>query len=378
MKHLFLFLLLLLQCAPQEKTPLQSACYWLWSQQAADGGWHSNTHGILQGGLAYSPYILYTLLQVPESRYHHPEGQKKLALNFIRKSIGENGRVGESGAEILEYPNYATSYALRVLVLENDPEDAEIIRKMQGYLLKEQFNENRGINPGQMVYGAWGFGEQLAPGSFGHVDLSHTRRVLQALAESGADTGQYASKTQVFLRLVQKRPEEARPQPPLEEPQAVPYDGGFYSSPVVWGSNKAGLSDDSVKYFPSYATATADGLLALLASGVSPHDARVQDALQWLRKHDDLTQPGGIPTNNPAKWNLVLRLYHLCSRAEVYKALYMPAEEMALALEVLEQFRQPDGSYSNPMGAGNKEDDPLLATALAIHVLDLLSFLTKS
>lgn len=371
--RILLLLLLFLQCSTQKETPLSSACNWLWSKQSPDGGWHSNTHGILQGGLAYTPYILYTLMQVPESQYHHPEKQKQRALDFIRRSIGENGRVGELGAEILEYPNYATSYALRVLVQENDPVDADRIRNMRRYLLDEQFTENRGISPDQLVYGAWGFGEKLAHGSFGHVDLSHTRRVLQALQESSTDTITYADHARIFLRMVQKRPEETRPQPPLDEPHTVPYDGGFYCSPVVWGSNKAGINDDSLRYFPSYATATADGLLALLAAGVSPNDQRVQDALQWLQKHDDLSQPGGIPTDNPAQWNLVLRLYHLSARADVYRALALPATAMMPALDVLQQFQQPDGSYSNPMGAGNKEDDPLLATALAINVLHLLA-----
>ena len=38
-------------------------------------------------------------------------------------------------------------------------------------------------------------------------------------------------------------------------------------------------------------------------------------------------------------------------------------------LRMISPLQSDDGSFSNPLGAPNKEDDPLLATALAIRGL---------
>lgn len=369
-----LFLLACAGCRPTQPTAqsrLAAACRWLWAQQSPDGGWHSATHGILKGGEAFTPFVLHTLLSVPDSIFPLPAAQAKLGLDFIRKSIDPAGHVGAAEAQVLEYPNYATAYALRVLLRHGTASDSLLTRKMAQYLKDQQFTEQRSFGPGQPVYGAWGFGETLAPGTFGHVDLSHTRRVMQALWEYNLGDSAVYRKAQVFLRLLQKRPDENRLQPPDDIPAAqIPYDGGFYASPVVWGLNKAGVSDTVPRYFASYATATADGLLALLASGASPADARVQDALNWLKRHPDWSYPGGISRNNPAQWDLVLKFYHIAVRAEAYAAVGLPTAEIYPALKILADAQQPEGYFFNPYGAPNKEDDPILATALAVLALE--------
>lgn len=373
---IFFCLFFLLACpgcrptGPAAQLSLAGACRWLWAQQSPDGGWHSTTHGILKGGEAFTPFVLHTLLSVPDSIFPLPAAQVKLGLDFIRKSIDPAGHVGAAGAQVLEYPNYATAYALRVLSRYGTAADSLLTQKMVQYLKGQQFTEQRSFDPGQLVYGAWGFGEALAPGAFGHVDLSHTRRVLQALREYGLPDSAVYRKAQVFLRLLQKRADENRLQPPDEIPAAqTPYDGGFYASPVIWGLNKAGVSDTVPRYFTSYATATADGLLALLAAGVSPADVRVQDALNWLKRHPDWSYPGGISRSNPAQWDLVLKFYHIAVRAEAYAAMGLPAAELYPALKILADAQQPEGYFLNPYGAPNKEDDPILATALAVLAL---------
>src|SRR6478672_238308 len=56
-----------------------------------------------------------------------------------------------------------------------------------------------------------------------------------------------------------------------------PFDGGFYFSPIVLTANKGREERDKrgMYYYRSYATATCDGLLALLACGVPRSDERV-------------------------------------------------------------------------------------------------------
>lgn len=367
---LFAFLILSGCTCYREETTLVKACRWLWAQQASDGGWHSETHGILKGGEAFTPFILFTLLSIPDSVVPKPAGGTEKALDFIRRSIDPAGHLGVADAVAVEYPNYATAYALRALIRFGSAADSSLIHKMSDYLAGQQFTEQRGFGPENPVYGAWGFGERLAAGAFGHVDLSHTRRVLQALADYGNTDPEVFKKAQIFLRLLQKHPEETRSQPPDKAPAStIPYDGGFYSSPVIWGSNKAGVADTVPRYFSSYATTTADGLLSLLAAGVSTEDERVQNALHWLRMHPGWSFPGGIPRGNPAQWDLVLKFYHIAVRVEAYSASGVPLAELQPVSEILKQEQQPEGYFSNPNGAPNKEDDPLLATTLAILAL---------
>ena len=134
------------------------------------------------------------------------------------------------------------------------------------------------------------------------------------------------------------------------------------------GVNKsASVVSDSLQLFGSYATATCDGLLALLAAGASREDERVQAALRWLRSHDALTYPEGMDPNHPAQWHRVMFYYHLGVRAEAYDVLDEPGDWGMVG--TLSGKQRDDGSFANPYGAPNKEDDPILATALAVRVL---------
>ena len=76
--------------------PLQQAAQWLWAQQADDGGFHSNTYGLLRSGQSLTPFILDALLNVPETALPTPSGgvEKALACNIVHwfVSISLNAR----------------------------------------------------------------------------------------------------------------------------------------------------------------------------------------------------------------------------------------------------------------------------------------------
>jgi hypothetical protein len=110
-------------------------------------------------------------------------------------------------------------------------------------------------------------------------------------------------------------------------------------------------------------------VLALLATGATPDDEPVQAAMRWLQAHPSVDYPQGIPENDPEQWHKVLLYYHLSVRAEAYRALHWPGPWRQAFTELLAQQQRPDGSFVNPVGAPNKEDDPLLATALAVDAL---------
>ncbi len=351
---------------------LADAAAFLWSQQAEDGGWHSNTHGILAGGEAWTPFVAFYLFQVPDSIHAAPASGKQRALEFVRAHVNQDGVLGLSDPVIMEYPNYATSYGVRVLHRWGGDSDRETVLRMRTYLEGQQFTGGRGISTAHRAYGAWGFGETGLPlGVVGHVDLSHTRRVLEALRETGTDD-EPLREALPFLSLLQKHPSAMRPQPSVDDPSwRPPYDGGFYASTTALGTNKAGVDVDSagVAYYRSYATTTCDGLLSLLAAGVSADDEKVASALEWLRRNGALDTVDGIPPGSPGDWDRVLFFYHLLVRSEAYAAADISGNWTTELTRLLQRHKHEDGSFWNPVGAPNKEDDPLLATTFVIGAL---------
>ena len=335
---------------------IRQTCEYLWNQQKKDGGWHSDKHGILKGGQAYTPFIVLYLMEVPDSIWTKDNQKVTQALNFIRKNCNSTGVLGLSDPDVLEYPNYATSFALRVLLRHGSKQDQQRIQNMQKYLIEQQFDESRGISPNHSAYGSWGFGETNLSGGFvGHADLSHTRRALEALRESGVKNDSIYHKAKAFLKIVQNNS-----------------DGGFYYSPIITGANKGGRapnSEEKQAQFQSYATATADGLMAGLAVGYDLQDESIKKALQWLKNHDQLSYVPGIPENNLAQWQKVMILYHVMVRSEVYAAIKHQENWHQEVVHFLKARQNKDGSFANPDGARNKENDPVLGSALALKAL---------
>jgi hypothetical protein len=358
----------------REKT-IQQIANFFWQSQAPDGGWHSQVHGLLKGGQAYTPFIVHILAQLPDSIYPLPTQKMAKALQFIRQKM--QAQLANNEVLVLEYPVYSAAYSLRVLAKYGNPADSLLIKKIAQYLINQQFTENRNIQPAHPAYGGWGFGEtRLAVGEVGHVDLSVTRRVLEALNETKNLPQSVKTKAQHFLYFTQKNPKDKRWQPDVdtlqEKRKSKFFDGGFYYSPLILGANKAKLvaKDSSYQtYYRSYATATCDGLLAWLALSQEADNEAIKSAKEWLLKNDDLNFPAGILANDPDEWHQTLVLYHLAVRAEVYKKLKIKGDWQAKMGKILQKYQQKDGSFLNPAGARNKENDPLLGSAFALLIL---------
>lgn len=358
-----LLLFLIIGChvvrEPADIVATQRACNYLWNTQSEDGGWHSETHGILRGGESISPFIFVALMNVPEEVYKPSTKNVNLALNFIRNNV-RNKLSSETVPQIVDYPNYTAAYALKALVTSNTSEDSLLVRQLTEYLVTQQFTEERGIDSTHTAYGGWGFGEyKLAPGTVGHVDISHTRRVLEALRLTLPPDHYAFRRAQRYLGRVQNDLMEGDTLDPAH------LDGGFFTSIVTSETNKSlpvpGMKDT----WYSYATATCDGLLALRAAGVDLHDTRVLQAKTWLEKHQELRFPEGIPPDDPMQWHTVMKYYHLAVRAEAH-GIFNDHETFQRISEILISEQRRDGSFINPMGAPNKEDDPLLATAFGL------------
>jgi hypothetical protein len=361
------------------KIALQRACSYLWSQQGQDGGWHSNQYALLRSGQALTPFILHTLLQVPESDCPRPENSVERALDFIRKHVDEEGALGHADPDIAEYPVYSTAYAVQCLVVAGKESDAALSAKMTQYLSGAQLIRDNGFDPSMPAYGGWGFDAPQAPGEPGHMDLAHTRRALLAINAHNAKWDPQAdrrnrSQVEKFLHVVQRHPDAVAAQPGRDgesKSAFVPFDGGFYFSPVVLAANKGGVAtdDNGVQYFRSYATATCEGLLALRAAGVAGPDDRYRKAVEWLRAHNDLDYPQGVPPDGPVPWGEAIRFYHYAVRAEVYDQVNWPGDWADKLTAAIVKHQQADGSFRNTTSPLMKEDDPLVATSLAVVAL---------
>lgn len=361
--------------------PRGVAAEWFWSNVGSDDAWHSETYAQLRGGRALTPLVILAMTEerklekVLKNPYARPEAHKK-AFARIRSWIAPDGSLGADDPELLEYPNYATSLALQCLVGENDPADRPLIARMVGYLVGQQYCEATGFGPEHPAYGGWGFGgPRPIGGSPGHMDIGHTRHVLEALRAASHDDAKTYARAERFLRLLQKHPTEDRPQPgddgaPLPVGWKPPYDGGFYFSPVVLAANKGGTVEYAGhKYFASYATATCDGILALLACGVPRDDERIRAAIGWLEKHPNLHYPEGVPKDSNENWGASIQFYHYAVRAECYRALNWSGPWESDLRNGLRMEQRADGSFVNRAGFLMKEDDPILCTALAAIAL---------
>jgi hypothetical protein len=331
-----LALLLSSACAIRtEDDALHRACHYLWNQQAEDGGWHSRTYGLLKSGQSLTPFVLNTLLQVPQLA---PTSGVDRAIAFLERNTNHEGAVGKMDPLLYDYPNYATALTVQAFQRARRPVDPFI-----AWLRTQQFTEEHGWKRDDPPYGAWGIGGEarIAPHP-GHVDLSMTRHVLQALAAAGVPAGDPVfTRARVFVERCQNP------------------DGGFFFSTVVLDANKAG--QDGAQY-RSYGTTTADGIMSLLAIGAKPENDRVQAARRWLSAHDSADGAPGFIGPAYQRWTAGLRFYYAGASAE---ALGCCSPGMAASLKVT-QHR--DGSWRNSENLV-KEDDPLIATPFAVAAL---------
>ena len=344
----------------ETEAALRRGAEFLWSQQARDGGWHSSTYGLLRSGQSLTGFVLNALLDVPRRVYSPEPAQVDRALEFLRGHVDDEGAVGRSDPLLPDYPNYATSLALRAWVRLAPPGSRQVISAMTKYLLGQQLSEPNGWQPDDPAYGAWGMGgDRRTPPEPGHVDISMTRHVLQALAVAGVSSGDPVfRKARVYVERCHNYGRDG----------GGLLDGGFYFSTVVLDANKAGEHDEG---FASYGTATADGILSLLSLGARPSAPRVVAAKLWLETHHVPDGAAGFTQDIHECWTRGLRFYYAAAASEALHKLGA-GEELAPLAQALAREQRKDSSWSNPERLV-KEDDPLIATPFAMRALSIYS-----
>jgi hypothetical protein len=355
-------LLLLVQagCMRTERPPLARAAEYLWNQQADDGGWHSHTYGLLRSGQALTPFVLEALLEIPQEVHSLPQAKVDHALAFIRSKTQPDGALGLADPAIPDYPNYSTALAVSALCRARHPGWEMQVQPMLAYLRAQQFTEQNGWHPADPVYGAWGMGGgRRTPPDTGHVDLSMTRYVLEALRDAGVPASDRVfEQALVFVERCQN----------FDPTLPAQADGGFFFSTTEFDTNKAGHDG---KRFRSYGTTTADGILALLAARRPVDDPHISAAVRWLTAHHRDMEVPGFTGAAFQRWPRGLSFYYTSATAQVFR--YLRIEAGSGLAGGLKTTQRPDGSWANPENLV-KEDDPLIATGFAVRALVALRY----
>jgi hypothetical protein len=330
------------------------------SRQDADGGFRSTDYGILKPGCSLTAIALFAFAVAPDSlRAVHADAITR-GLGFLREHTDENGAVGLSGPG-LDYPNYTSSFYLLALTSLRPDGWEELARRQILYLRGIQLTESRGWDRSDKEFGGFALGGRPTPKPLDAelVSISVTSWVLEALHAAGLPPGDPTlQKSLIYVARCQNFESESGE------------DGGFFFTPAPeFLSSKAGTVrlPNGTEELRSYGSATSDGIRALLTC----HEAsapRVQAALAWIRAHFTVERtPGFEPGVRPSQ-EAALRMYY---DATLARALSQAGETWpwrAPLTEKLLKRQQVDGSWigwSDLM----KEDDPLVATPLALIAL---------
>jgi hypothetical protein len=334
----------------QESNPLSRGVRYLLDHQSADGAWRSEVYGHFRGGDALTPLIVVTLKRCPETAETEEAIRKGLAWLLATKPDDD-----------LNYPVYTAALSISALNGYPHDETPAVCRSWTKLLDSWQMTETTGWQPGDWQYGGWGYSgivpQKPAQGPVPEAldaNLSATAYALEALQVMRKPKNDPMwSKARTFVERCQN----------FAEPPTPVDDGGFFFVPNDPFRNKAGLIRDAqgkVRY-RSYGSATVDGLRCLAALGVPDDHPRVVAAKRWLQE-----QQKDNPAGHPGRYAEDRQtdrdgpFFYYCAGLATLK---LPGFR-----EELVRRQRPDGSWRNDC-AQVREDDPLLATALAVYAL---------
>ncbi len=329
---------------------------WLLAQQAADGGWHSETYGALKQGAALTALAIYALAHVePEFEQSKIDGALAKGLKFLEPGFAKRGFLaGPDGS--LDYPTYGTAMLATAAQLRDFGLKPELRDKFVAWVVGGQLHESREFTEKSPHYGGWDLmGASQVKGLTSDTTVSCTCFALEAI---------YPSKeAEVAPTLARARAWTRRCQTP---------GGGFQFSPDAMSlNNKAGWTDEAQNEPKPYSSATADGLRCLRYSQPTDQpvaeDQDIASAETYLEQHPAVDHvPGFEHPEDANSWAQGLRYYYYQSLAKALpeKTPWALARRAALVKQ-LAQLQHKDGHWQNE-SARMREDDPLIASCLAL------------
>ncbi len=360
-------------CTARAPSPLERGRQFLTARQGSDGAWRSETYSSFRDGASLTPLVLLALQELPG-----PAGNDAAVARgteYLARLVRPDGTI-DAGEQGLSYPIYTAALAVRVLSLPGNEQHKAARDTWLADLRRRQLDESLGWGPADEYYGGWGYCHGLPrkprPGEFVpplvESNLSATVYALDALRAAGVPADDPAfGKALAFLSRCQNFADDPRVADRRFD------DGGFFFIPGDPARNKpgpAGRDAHGRERFRSYGSTTADGYRALRLCGLPADHPRVRAALDWLfRQFDGTAHAGDYPPERTGDKDAVY-FYYAWSLAQALSDLPPDlARKWAVALtEEVIRRQQPDGGWRNPCKAV-REDDPILATALATMTL---------
>ena len=347
---------------------VERALEWLASVQDQDGGFHSEHYGALRAGASTTAIVLAaaTAAATPQARARHAPMLRR-AFAFLGARIGDDGGIVPR-EPMPDYPTYTAAFLLQALARAR-PEEIPAARaeahrtRLVAWLQSQQLTAARGWSESDPEHGGFSFGAESGhkPRGADLLNLSATTAAVEGLRAAGVHTGDAALRHALaFVRRCQ-----------LGAAGGADAGGFTFTLPGRGDASKAGYiaePDGGQRVPRPYGPPTADGLRALLACGAPPDDPAVQGARAWLERHFTVERTPGFPADQEPPLERALRFYWYAAAA---RALAVAGVEGAWREQLtakLLALQHADGAW---VGASDwmKEDDPLVATPLALLAL---------
>lgn len=334
---------------------VDKALRFLVAAQRPDGGWEA----FERSHPAITALAVKCLVQDDDYGPKHPAAKR--GIEFILRYIQPDGGVYVPGEGMR---NYHTSVAIMALAATKDPAHAKTIQNAQRLLKKLQWDGGEGYETSSPFYGGQGYGQHKRP------DLSNTQLMLEALHQSdlSPDDPVY-QKAMVFVSRCQMV--GATNDQPFADGSD---DGGFVYTPVSGGESKAGTHVvDGKPRLRSYGSMTYAGFKSMLYARVDRDDARVQRAVDWIRRHYTLDHNPNMPHAQSKQglyyyYHVFARAMHAWGEETVRDAAGVPHGWRAELCERLLSLQRDDGSWVNEEDRWY-EGNPHLVTAYAVLAL---------
>jgi len=347
---------------PEVDRAFTAACAWILSQQSTDGRWCSDTYGVLRSGVGTTAITLEALSELKPQAGSREHAAFLKGITAVTSSVSSTGLI-QSPDGRSDSPVYGTA----LLLSASDrlqPLPANVRRRLVAGLLNAQQIPSNGWPQQAVGRGGWGVEPDPATVDSNPANLSVTVHVLRVLTAKESLSSDARDEVKRFLNHC--RNERLEP------------DGGFWFFPRLNDElNKGGVFlNESGEIQPhSYSTATSDGIQALLSLEF-PRDGKDCDAALTTFARQPLIPVPALPTSADEILPPLSGLYFY--HAATFSTLWAETRDPRLLSkrnQVIQQLlatQREDGRWENPV-AWMREDDPIIATALAVIALKRLS-----
>jgi len=349
------------------------AADYLVDRQSVDGAWRSDMYGPFKDGPSLTSLIAATLAGLPVGLARRAATER--AVQYLADLAGPDGTI-DAGPGGITYPVYAAAGTIVAITRLGNARHETARNAWLRFLRERQLTEELGWQPTDLGYGGWSYAPQpprpvngKPPNPLAAPNLSATVFALEALGAVGVPPDDPAiQKARVFVERCQNWYDDSCARDPQFD------DGGFFfilDDPVRNKAGETGTGRQGQMRYASYGSATADGLRALRACGQKVTDSRALAAADWLVSRFSAAEHPGQYAASREHLRPALFYYYSASIAEALSISARGSDAVnwiqPLASALLDRQR-PDGSWVNT-AVDVREDDPLVATPLAIRAL---------